>query len=73
MDSKPEEQRAVKQILLLEGEKPCHVFQKLQKSFSKACISFKWQLLPHPPYSQDLELRYFYLFLEVVAVMVPKP
>ena len=37
-DSKLEEQRAVIQILLLEGEIPCHSFQRLQKSFSEACV-----------------------------------
>ena len=45
MRSKPEEQISVIKFLLSEGEKPCHIFQKLQKSFSKACISFTWQLL----------------------------
>ena len=40
MDSKLEEQRSVIKFLLLEGEKPCHIFfQRLQKSFAKACIS----------------------------------
>ena len=39
MDSKLEEQRSVIKSLLFEGEKPCHSFQKLQKGFSKACIS----------------------------------
>ena len=39
MDSELENQRAVMKFLLLEGEKPCHIFQRLQKRFSKACIS----------------------------------
>ena len=39
MDSKLEEQRCVIKFLLLEGEKPSHIFQRLQKSFSKACTS----------------------------------
>ena len=39
MDSKLEEQRFVIKFLLFEGEKPYHIFQWLQKSFSKACIS----------------------------------
>ena len=55
MDSKLEEQRPVIQFLLLEGKNPCHILQRLQKSwgfflfcfvflfvcffFSKACIS----------------------------------
>ena len=39
MDSKLEEQRSVIKSLLFESEKPCHSFQKLQKGFSKACIS----------------------------------
>ena len=34
-----EEQRSVIKFLLLEGEKPSHIFERLQKSFSKACIS----------------------------------
>ena len=38
MESTLEEQRSVIKILLLEGEKPCHIFQRLQKSFSKGCI-----------------------------------
>ena len=38
MDSKLEEQRSVIKFLLYEGEKPCHIFQKLQKSFSKKHI-----------------------------------
>ena len=33
-DSKLEEQRSVLRFLLLEGEKPCYIFQRLQKSFS---------------------------------------
>ena len=39
MDSKLEEQRSIIKPLLLEGEKPCHSFQRLKKMFSKACIS----------------------------------
>ena len=39
MDSKLEEHRSVINLLLLEGDKPGHIFQWLQKSFSKACIS----------------------------------
>ena len=31
-----------------------HIFQRMQKSFSEACISFKWQLFFLSPYSQDL-------------------
>ena len=38
MDSKLDELRSAIKILLLEGEKPCHIFQRLQKSFSKASI-----------------------------------
>ena len=33
MDSKQQEQRSVIKFLLLDGEKPCHVIQRLQKSF----------------------------------------
>ena len=36
MGSKLKEQRSVIKFLLLEGEKPCHIFQRLQRSFSKA-------------------------------------
>ena len=39
MDSKLEKQRSVIKLLLLEGQKPCDIFQSLQKSFFKACIS----------------------------------
>ena len=39
MDSKLEELRTVIKFLLFEGEKPYHIFQRLLKSFSKACIS----------------------------------
>ena len=42
LDSKLEKQRSVIKVLLLEDDKPCHIFQRLQKSFfffSKACIS----------------------------------
>ena len=49
-------------FLLLESEKPCHIFQRSQKSFSKACIAWKWQLLSHPLYCQDLAYCDFYLF-----------
>ena len=38
MDSKLGEQRSVIKLLLLEGEKPCHIYQRLQKIFSKACV-----------------------------------
>ena len=37
-DAKLEKQRAVIKFLLLEVKKPCHIFQRLQKSFSKARI-----------------------------------
>ena len=39
MDSKLEEQRPVIKFLLSESEKPCHIFQKMQKSIFKACIT----------------------------------
>ena len=39
MDSKLEGQRSVIKFRHLEGEKPCHIFQRVQKSVSKACIS----------------------------------
>ena len=35
MDSKLEEQRSEIKFLLLEGEKPCHIFQRLRKVFLK--------------------------------------
>ena len=54
MNSKLEEQKSVTKLLLLEVEKPCHIFSRMKKSFSKACTSFKWQLLFQPQYSQDL-------------------
>ena len=54
MDSKLEEQRSVIKFLLLESEKPGHIFQSLQNFFSKVYKSFKWQLLSRPPYSHDL-------------------
>ena len=38
--TKLEEQRSLIKFLLLEGEKLRHIFQRLQTSFSKACISF---------------------------------
>ena len=38
MELELEEQRSVVKFLLLEGKKPCHIFQRLQKSFSKACV-----------------------------------
>ena len=36
MGSKLEEHRSVIKFLLLEGEKPCHIFQRLQRGFSEA-------------------------------------
>ena len=39
MDYKLVEQRSLTKFLLLEGEKPCHIFQRLQKFFSKVCKS----------------------------------
>ena len=39
MDSLLEEQRSVIKFLFLEGEKYCHIFQRLQQILSKACIS----------------------------------
>ena len=42
MDSKLEEQRSIKTILLLEGEKPCHIFQRVaEKVFLSMHILFK--------------------------------
>ena len=61
MDCKLEEQKSVIKFLLLEDEKPCHIFQCLQKTFFKVCISFKLQLLSYPPYSQDLASCDFYV------------
>ena len=37
MNSK--EHSSVIKFLLLKGEKPCYIFQRLQKSFSKACLA----------------------------------
>ena len=39
VDSMLEEQRSVIKFLFLEGEKYCHIFQRLQQILSKACIS----------------------------------
>ena len=39
MDSKLEEQRSVIKFRLLEGGNLCHIFHRLQKSFSEAYIS----------------------------------
>ena len=61
MDSKLEEQRAVIKFLLLEGERPCQFFQRLQTSFCKACIS------PSTFYSWDSQCR------EVRATLKDKP
>ena len=38
MDSKLEDQRSIIKFLLLGGEKPCNIFQRLQTSFSKTCM-----------------------------------
>ena len=35
IDSKLGEQRSVIKFLLLEGKESCHIFQRLQRSFSK--------------------------------------
>jgi transposase len=39
MDSLLEEQRSVIMFLVAEGEKPCHIFQRLKKGFSDKCVS----------------------------------
>jgi hypothetical protein len=33
-----EEQRSVIKFLVAEGEKPCHIFQRLKKRFSDKCV-----------------------------------
>jgi transposase len=39
MDSLLEEQRSIINFLVAEGEKPCHIFQRLTKIFSDKCVS----------------------------------
>jgi transposase len=39
MDLLLEEQRFVIKFLVAEGEKPCHIFQRLKKRFSEKCVS----------------------------------
>ena len=59
-----EEQRSVIKFLLLEGEIPCHIFQRLQKCFLKP--AFHSWVSQFREGSSDLASYNFYLFPELI-------